>query len=33
MSQDFRFKLSKRQEEFIKIIESDKIPNSATYRI
>lgn len=33
MSQDYRLKLSKRPEEFIKIIETDKIANSATYQI
>jgi DNA-directed RNA polymerase II subunit RPB11 len=34
MSQDFRLKLSRRNDEsYMKIIENDKIPNSVTYKI
>jgi hypothetical protein len=34
MSQDFRLKLSRRNDDnYLKIIENDKIPNSVTYKI
>lgn len=34
MSQDFRLKLSRRNDDdFMKIIENEKIPNSATYKL
>lgn len=33
MSQDFRLKLSRRSDDsYMKIIENDKLPNSATYK-
>ena len=34
MSQDFRLKLSMRNDEnYMKIIENEKIPNSVTYKL
>lgn len=34
MSQDFRLKLSRRNDDaYMKILENDKVPNSATYKV